>query len=335
MALAVNRVAVKHWAGSMALALVLASPQALAAPPRQCPSLPPPYDGALFDAMTQIDERISMSMSEAMAQVKAAGIAKVALFARSRKWLGQNEDDVLALAREFPALVIIGAPKYFQLRDDLDQDYIEATIAGIKTHGYAFVGEILYSHADKSHGKQTARGERYVDPLAPGTARFLARLKPLRVPLMTHWEVYDWARDWPRFSRLYAAWPEQIFIIPHMGFGKAAQMRAILERHPNVVVTLSKKEKDQRSMSAEKTRKIGRAVIDGCGALKPEWRNLLNRFSDRVLFATDAHKNHRWNIYGKSVRRQRRILGQLSPKIAARIAYKNAQRVYGVKISLK
>lgn len=325
--------AAKHWAGSMALLLVLASSQALSAPAGTCPSLPPPYGGALFDAMTQIDER--MSMSEAMEKVKEAGIAKVAVFARSRKWLGQNEDDVLDLTREFPALVVIGAPKYFLLRDDLDDDYIEATIAGIKKHRYAFVGEILYSHADKFHGKQTSRGERYVDPLAPGTAKLLARLKPLHVPLMTHWEVYDWDRDWPRFSRLYASWPEQVFIIPHMGFGKAAQMRAILERHPNVVVTLSKKEKDQRSMTAEKTRKIGRAVIDACGALKPEWRKLLNRFSGRVLFATDAHKNHRWNIYGKSVRRQRRILGQLSPKTATRIAFENAQRIYGVKISLR
>ncbi len=62
-------------------------------------------------------------------------------------------------------------------------------------------------------------------------------------------------------SRLYATWPGQIFILPHMGFGKAVQMQTILDRHPNVVVTLSKKEKDQLSMSDEKTKKIGRAVI--------------------------------------------------------------------------
>ncbi len=77
---------------------------------------------------------------------------------------------------------------------------------GIRDKGYRFVGETLYSHADKSHDETTVTGERYVDPSLPGTAALLKALGGLGVPLLTHWEVYGWERDWPRFDVLYGAW---------------------------------------------------------------------------------------------------------------------------------
>ena len=66
---------------------------------------------------------------------------------------------------------------------------------------------------------------------------------------MTHWEVYAWERDWPRFSKLYDAYPKQLFIIPHMAFGSPQQVETILSRHPNVYMTLSKKLKTKEGFS--------------------------------------------------------------------------------------
>lgn len=299
-----------------------------------CPALPIPYTGVIFDAMAQIDERVDMT--RAMERVTAAGVSKIALFARSRKGLGENEDEVLDLARRFPALVVPGAPKYFLLRGDLDAAYVERTVEGVARHGYAFVGEILYTHGDKSHGEQTPDGERYVDPLAPGTARLLARLRRHRVPLMTHWEVYAWERDWPRFDRLYAAWPEQVFIIPHMAFGSPEQVRTLLDRHANLAMTMSKKDSDQDSLSdATKAARLGRAMVDRCRVLKPRWKSLLTAYSGRILFATDAHKPHRWGKYGRYVASGRAILGQLPEAAARAIAHENAERLYGVSVGAK
>jgi hypothetical protein len=281
--------------------------------------------------MAQIDERADWE--RAIKDVKRAGVGKIALFARSRKSLGENEEEVLELAEKHPGLIVLGAPKYFLLEDDLPGYFIEATIKGVRKHRYAFVGEILYTHGDKSHGTQTFSGERYVDPSSPGTTELLRQLAPLGVPLMTHWEVYAWERDQPRFDKLYRAHPNQVFILPHMGFGKADQVRTLLETHPNLYMTMSKKDQDRTSYSDPgKTAKVGGSMVDECGFLKAGWKAILLKYQSRILFATDAHKDHRWKLYEKLVKSMWRILGQLPDNTAKNIAYRNAERLYKVKL---
>ncbi len=302
------------------------------APPpteKACGALPAPYAGSLFDAMTQIDEREDMAAM--VERVRAAGIERMALFARSRKSLGHNEDKVLALRARWPDFLVLGAPKYFLLDGDLDDDYIDATLSGVQEHRYAFIGEVLYTHGDKSHGETTARGERQVDPAAPGTAKLLAGLARLGrpVPFMTHWEVYAWDRDWARFSTLYASAPQQTFIVPHMAFGSVEQMRQLMRASSNVVLTTSKKEHDKGGYSdAEKAASLGDGFLDACGRLKAKWRDFMVEYADRVMFATDAHKTHRWNTYAELVATARRWLGQLPPDAASSIAWRNAHKLY-------
>lgn len=305
------------------------APKTLPMAAGNCGSLPPPYDGPLFDAMTQIDDR--MDMTSAIKDVEAAGVDRMALFARSRKSLGENEDAVLALRERWPDFIVLGAPKYFLLRGDLDDAFIEATVAGVRENNYAFVGEVLYTHGDKVHGESTASGERYIDPRGPGTAKLLRTLaaRGRSVPVMTHWEVYAWDRDWPRFSTLYAKFPEQVFVVPHMAFGSAGQMRMLLGKHPNVIVTTSKKDKKKGGYSdASKAALLGDGFIDGCGRLRPKWRDVLVTYKDRIMFATDAHKNHRWKIYANLISTGRAWLGQLPASVAKVIAFDNAERIY-------
>jgi hypothetical protein len=80
------------------------APKTLPMAAGNCGSLPPPYDGPLFDAMTQIDDR--MDMTSAIKDVEAAGVDRMALFARSRKSLGENEDAVLALRERRPDFIV-------------------------------------------------------------------------------------------------------------------------------------------------------------------------------------------------------------------------------------
>ena len=289
------------------------------------------YDGLLFDAMAQIDERTDFQKS--IKKVKKSGVSKLALFARSRKYLGQNEEEVLDLRNEHPGLIILGAPKYFLLRDDLDDDYIATTLGHINKYNYLFVGEILYTHADKSHGEQTERGERYVDPLGFGTKKFLNNLSGQGIPVMTHWEGYEWERDWPRFSKIYSEHRDIIFIIPHMAFGHPNQVDEILSLHPNVYMTISKKEKDKRAYSdVVKASKLGPGFIDNNKKIREIWLPIFKKYQDRLLFASDAHKRKRWKKYRKIIRRYRKILGQLPINIAEKMAYKNAERLYGVRL---
>jgi len=150
---------------------------------------------------------------------------------------------------------------------------------------------------------------------------------------MTHWEVYAWGRDWPRFTNLYSTHPEQTFIIPHMAFASAEQVNQILSKHPNVNMTLSKKLTEKGGYSDSlKQAKLGSSILDGGKVLRANWKSILIKYQDRVLFATDAHKLHRWKKYHKVVKRYRQLANQLPEDVAEKISYRNAEKLYKVKI---
>jgi len=288
----------------------------------------PAYDAKLFDAMAQIDGGLQETV---LREMDGAGVQRMALFAR-RHPKRDGEADVLALVNRYPDRFVIGVPKRFDLRGDLPDDYVDATLQDLAQRRYRFIGEILFVHADKEHGEQTLTGERYVAGNGPNVHRLMAVLRAQRVPLMTHWEVYDWERDWPLFDALYARYRDVVFIWPHGGFGSAEQVRQVLAAHPNVVVTLSKREKAQRSLSSEdKAGKLGPAVIDSCGQWRSDWRSLVRDYPDRFMFATDAHKPSRWSRYRDIVRQWRGILGQLPAEEARKLAWDNSSRIYGAE----
>ena len=150
---------------------------------------------------------------------------------------------------------------------------------------------------------------------------------------MTHWEVYDWERDWPRFSQLYSNFPKIRFIIPHMAFGSPEQVDTILSTHTNVYMTISKKEGDKSGYSdLHKLSKLGSGFLDNKGMIKDEWLKIILKYSDRLLFATDAHKKHRWKKYKKLIKRYRQMADQLPQNVAEKVSYKNAEQLYRISI---
>ena len=137
------------------------------------------YDGPIFDAMAQIDEKSGFKKS--VSRVRNSGVAKIALFARSRK-LGEYETELIKLREDNKDLIILGAPKFFFHKSDIGQDFITRTLKNISKYNYAFVGEILYTHADKKHGRQHNSGEVYINPHGKGNLKFLEKVSKL-IPL--------------------------------------------------------------------------------------------------------------------------------------------------------
>jgi len=284
------------------------------------------YAGPMFDAMAQIE---SGKYGTVISALNESGVYRMALFARLHK-KRNGESTVIALKSEVPLKIIMGTPKPFDQRGDLSDSFVRQTMNRLSDKNYQFIGEILFAHADKSHGEQSATGERYVSPSGENVIKFFTALENLNIPVMVHWEVYDWNRDWPEFHALYSRFPKIIFIWPHAGFASADQVGAVLSSHANVMITLSKKEKDQQALSSEeKEIMLGESIVDNCGRLLPEWRKLIEMYPDRFMFATDAHKDFRWKKYAKVVEQWRGILGQLSAPVAQALAWRNAERIYG------
>jgi hypothetical protein len=283
------------------------------------------YAGPMIDAMAQIEWGMTRRVSEAF---ERTGITRMALFGRLHR-KRNGESDVVALKEKFPQRFIMGTPKPFDQHEDLNGWFVDKTTSHLRDPRYQFVGEILFAHADKSHGEQTATGERFVAPDGKNVAKLLSSIEQHPVPVMLHWEVYDWDRDWPAFHALYSRFPKVTFIWPHAGFAASDQVAMVLASHDNVVVTLSKKEKPQTSMSsAEKAEELGGPVVDDCRRLLPEWLELFVKYPDRFMFATDAHKDFRWVKYARIVEDWRLILGQLPDPLAQSLAWRNAERIY-------
>jgi len=305
-----------------------------------CPPLPPPYDGPIFDANVQT---WNPQVAGLLDVLPGTGVQRVALFANGRTETGgrrRAETDarrvaVLALARAHPDLIVVGAPKIgFIEGGDLPAGYVADTIAGVADGTYKFVGEILYTHGDKPDHPPTPTGEVYVDPLAPGTARLLQGLKGHAAPLMTHWEAWAWDRDWPRFDKLYGAWPEQRFVVPNLVYGSPDKADAILSAHRNVWGIISRVVDGRyHFVDPDKQAKLGPSMFNACGALRADWWAVLIRHADRLMYGSDAYATARvgWDVYPGIIARYRRIAGQLPPDIAHRISWDNASALYGAR----
>jgi hypothetical protein len=298
----------------------------------ECASLPSPYAGAIFDANVQT---WNPSIQGLIDNAAKADVERVALFANSRAGGSATVDAVLAAKQTSPSLIVAGAPKIgFIFGNDLPTKYPSSTLADIKNGTYSFIGEILYTHGDKPDHPPTPRGEVTVDPLAPGTTLLLNGLRGKTVPLLTHWEAWAWERDWPRFDKLYANWPQQRFVLPSLAYGSPEQADTILSTHRNVWGIISRLVDGRyRFVDPAKQAKLGKPMFDKCGSLLPEWRAVLLKHSDRLVYGSDEYSNagRAWDEYPRIIARYRQIAGQLPTDVAQRISWDNAAPLYGRK----
>jgi hypothetical protein len=316
------------------VSLALLALLALALPARaaECPALPPPYQGPIFDADVQAWQP---NVSDLLDVVPQTGVRRIALYANSRAGGEATTDAVLAAARAHPDLIVPGAPKIgFIYGGDLPSGYVAATLSGVDNGTYRFIGEILYTHGDKPDHRPQPGGVVYVDPLAPETARLLAGLKGHEVPLLTHWEAWNWDHDLPRFDQLYRAWPAQRFVLPSLAYGSPDKADQVLSAHPNLFGVISRLVDGRYTfVDPAKQAALGPPMFDACGALLPAWRAVLIKHADHLMYGSDAYATQRvgWNTYPGIVARYRRIAGQLPPELARRISWDTAAALYNAR----
>lgn len=108
--------------------------------------------------------------------------------------------------------------------------------------------------------------------------------------------------------------PKAKIIWAHTGFStEPKRVAELLEKYPMLWGELSY-----------------RGGITGPGrALTPEWRDLFARYSDRFLLGSDTWINERWASYDDTMSEYRSWLEQLPREQAQRIAFGNAQRLFG------
>jgi hypothetical protein len=260
---------------------------------------------------------------------------------------GPHGGDVRADAREVEAIVA-GSTRFFTLfgmqRDDLcferafnDRAFVRTLIADIraaleKKSTYVGVGEMKIKHFSYGGGPCSE-----VDfPVDSRLVREVLRtVQEFDRPLLIHMEGAPGSRE--NLRRLLREFPKARLIWAHnCGRTHPKLIRDMLAEHPNLHCDIANMGADTNGYGRPWPRVESYTVlmVDRDNVLNDDQRRLMNDFADRFLAGTDeAHT--RGQQAGTMTRRlggMRKILGQLEPEAAEKIAYRNAIRVFGLPV---
>jgi hypothetical protein len=165
--------------------------------------------------------------------------------------------------------------------------------------------------------------ERLRRGIYKGIGEFHLRAEDARGPLMTRWValavqqglVLHSHSDAEAIRNLFAHDPRVRILWAHAGITAGPEdVAAMLDRYPNLSVELAL-----------------RTDVAPDGTLDPGWRALFLRHPDRFCVGTDTWVTSRWEALPRYLADVRAWLAELPPDVAERIAFKNAERLYGVR----
>lgn len=118
---------------------------------------------------------------------------------------------------------------------------------------------------------------------------------------------------------LYGIEPDLKVIWAHTGLGEsAATVWDTMSRHPALWADTSLREW---------------SIMDG-DRIDPDWMRILTTFQDRLMVGSDTWVNGQWEDYEGIIDDHRTYLNLLPRDIAEKIAYRNAERLFGVNVTM-
>ena len=154
----------------------------------------------------------------------------------------------------------------------------------------------------------------------------LHRIDPADVSLLKRIVALAMEQDIPLHVRsnrlpveyLYQLNPGLTIIWAHAGMTEpAVVVEEMMETYPTLYADTSYREYD---------------ILQYSGGIDPEWRRVLERFADRFMVGSDTWVNSQWEEYDHLIASNRQWLAYLTRASAKKIAYQNAERLFGRKI---
>ena len=122
--------------------------------------------------------------------------------------------------------------------------------------------------------------------------------------------------DEAAIDHIFTLAPKAKVIWAHTGFSVATdRVAAMMKAHPDLMGELSYRND----------------VTDG-GKLSKPWRALFTTYPDRFLLGSDCWVTERWAQYGEIMDYYQRWLAELPRDVATKIAYRNGERIFDIKI---
>lgn len=159
-------------------------------------------------------------------------------------------------------------------------------------------------------------GEFHLHRIDPADEPLLQRIVALamekKIPLHVH-------SGHEPVEFLYSLDPGLTIIWAHAGMTEpAAVVETMMARYPTLHADTSYREMD---------------ILAHGNGIDPDWKRVLEGFADRFMVGSDTWVNSQWLEYDELIASNRKWLAHLTPATARKIAYQNAERLFGRKIS--
>lgn len=120
---------------------------------------------------------------------------------------------------------------------------------------------------------------------------------------------------------LYSLDPDVKIIWAHAGLGeRAGAVYELMAEFPDLIADTSLREY---------------AILGSGDALDPEWEKIIYAFQDRLMVGSDTWVNGQWDNYDSIIASNRAWLAKLPRSVAEKIAYRNAERLFGREVSME
>lgn len=263
-----------------------------------------PYRGPVIDAHSHLPN--PQALEPLLAAMDRHRITRVALLGVG----GVQKDDLAwieAAARKHPERVIPFAP----VPDPMAADAATRLDALLATGRFRGAGEV--------HVHQASRKIRR-DLDAPPFRALLDVCARHGVPLVVHDELTR--ETTAELERALARNRKAIIVLAHAGSGEPTALAGLLGRHENLYLDVS----GMHFLRAP-------ALAPEKGPLAPGWKSLLTQHPDRILAGLDvwAVQLFKPEMLDRLMTWTRRVLGELPPETAERIAHGNAERLFRLK----
>ena len=259
------------------------------------------YTGPLIDAHSHLSS--ATAIDAYVAAMKRHNVVKVVLLGVG----GAQKDDaqwIAAAARAHPDRVVPGLPVPDPTRGDA-AGTLDVELARTKAR---VMGEVHLRQVSRKIDRNP-NDSAFQDILKLGAER--------GVPIVVHYEVTPAAGA--QLEKALGARPDAVVVLAHAGESKPAELEKILARNANLMVDLS-------GMHFQRTPSLATEK----GPLDPRWKALIEKMPDRFLMGIDVWAPRLFEpaMLDRLMKWTRRVLGELPPNVAERVAWKNAATLY-------
>ena len=270
--------------------------------PAGAPAWGADYGGPLIDAHSHVPN--ATAIDAYVAAMKRHNVVKVVLLGVG----GLQKDDtawLTAASKKYPDRVVAGLP----LPDPTSESAASQLELQLDRGKPRVIGEV--------HMRQVGRRLVDRDPNGPVFGKILDAAAKFEVPIVIHYELTDAAET--ALDRALAAHRKTTIVLAHGGEGPPGRLDRLLLRNPNLFVDLS-------GMHFQRTP----ALASETGPLDPGWKALIEKMPDRFMIGMDVWAARLFEpamldrLFGWT----RRILGELKPDVAERVAHRNAAKLY-------